>query len=84
MSTPVMVEVKGSPFYSAADALTILEQIEGSMAFLDTIGTRADTKRYKQMRLILESAYRRLHNRMHQEGHYHTHSHATDHTEHHD
>ena len=82
-STPVMVEVAGSPFYADADALTILEQIEGAMAYLDTIAIRADVKRYKEMRLVLESAYRRLHNRMHEHGFHHQHSHGTDHAEHH-
>ena len=82
-STPVMVEVEGSPFFAAADALTILEQIEGAMAYLDTIGTRAESKRTAEMRLLLQSAYRRLHNRMHEMGFDHPHSHSTDHPEHH-
>ena len=81
-STPVMVEVEGSPFFAAADALTILEQIEGLMAYLDTIGTRAESKRTAEMRLLLQSAYRRLHNRMHEMGFDHPHSHSTDHPEH--
>ena len=82
-STPVMIELAGSAFYADADALTILEQIEGAMAYIDTIATRADAKRYKEMRLVLESAYRRLHNRMHEQGFYHDHTHSTDHTAHH-
>ena len=82
-SSPVMVEVEGSPFYAAADAATILEQIEGALAFLDTVGTRAETRRYREMRLVLESAHRRLHNRMHEQGHYHDHSATEDHPEHH-
>ncbi len=82
-TTPVMVELEGSPFYAAADAVTILEQIEGSLAFLDTIGTRAETQVYKRMRLVLEGAHRRLHNRMHQLGHYHEHTPGEDHIEHH-
>ena len=82
-STSVMLEVDGSAFFAAADALTILEQIEGAMAYVDTLGTRAETTRYKAMRLVLESAYRRLHNRMHEAGFDHTHAHATDHRAHH-
>ncbi len=82
-STPVMVEVDGSEFFAAADALTILEQIEGAMAYIDTIGTRAETKRASEMRLLLQSAYRRLHNRMHDMGFDHPHAHSTDHPEHH-
>lgn len=82
-SSPVMVEVDGSPFYAAADALTILEQIEGAMAYLDTIGTRAETQAYRRMRLILESAYRRVHNQMHAMGNFHKHSPMSDHPAHH-
>jgi len=81
-SSPVMVHLEGSQMLAAADALTILEQIEGTMAYLDTIGTRADEKTYKRLHLVLESAHRSVHNRMHQLGHYHRHSPLTDHREH--
>jgi len=82
-SSPVMVDVKGSQIFAAADAVTILEQIEGATAYLDTIGTRAETERYKRMRLVLTAAHRKLHNRMHRAGHYHRHTPADDHAEHH-
>jgi hypothetical protein len=82
-SSPVMVEVSGTPFMAAADAVTILEQIEGALAYLDTVGTRAETSAYKRMRLVLTSAHRDLHNRMHAAGRYHSHGPATDHAEHH-
>ena len=65
-----------------ADAMTILEQIEGALAYLDTVGTRAEDVAYKRMRLILHSAHRSLHNRMHQLGTYHDHTPVTDHPEH--
>jgi hypothetical protein len=81
-SSPVMIHMEGSRMLAAADAVTILEQIEGSMAYLDTIGTRADEKTYKRLRLMLESAHRSLHNRMHHLGHFHRHSPLTDHSEH--
>jgi hypothetical protein len=73
-SSPVMVNVDGSPLLSAFDAVTILEQIEGSLAFLDTIGTRADDEACKRMRLVITSAHRRLHNRMHEQGFMHRHN----------
>ena len=82
-SSPVMVAVEGSEFFAAADAMTILEQIEGALAYLDTVGARAETAAYKRMRLVLTSAHRKLHNRMHQAGCYHDHTPATDHKEHH-
>ena len=81
-SSPVMVTVEGSSLLAAADAVTILEQIEGALAYLDTVGTRAEDRVYKRMRLGLESAHRSLHNRMHQQGQYHDHTPVKDHPEH--
>ncbi len=81
--SPVMVTVEGSPLLAAADAVTILEQIEGALAYLDTVGTRPDDIAYKRMRLVLESAYRGLHNRMHELGYYHHHTPLSDHAKHH-
>lgn len=72
-SSPVMVQVAGTPLLAAADAVTILDQIEGALAYLDTTGIRAADQVYKRMRLALEAIYRTLHNRLHQIGHYHTH-----------
>jgi len=82
-SSPVMIAVGGSPMLAAADAITILEQIEGALAYLDSVGTRAEDVAYKRMRLVLTSAHRSLHNRMHQHGTYHAHTPVTDHAEHH-
>ncbi len=82
-STPVMIDVKDSPFLAAADAMTILEQIEGAIAYLDTVGTRAETEACRRMRMVLTAAHRSLHNRMHQQGRYHEHSPGDDHPEHH-
>jgi hypothetical protein len=78
-----MIDVEGPPISAAADAVTILEQIEGSLAYLDTIGTRANDIAYKRMRLVLEGAHRKFHNRMHELGYYHDHTPVTDHAEHH-
>jgi len=82
-SSPVMVRLKGSEFFAAADAVTILEQIEGSLAYLDTVGTRAETAAYKRMRLVLQHLHRKLHNRMHRLGYFHEHTAVDDHPEHH-
>jgi hypothetical protein len=82
-SSPVMVTLEGSPMLAAADAVTILEQIEGALAYLDTIGTRAEDRVYKRARLVMESAHRGLHNRMHRLGYFHDHTPVTDHPEHH-
>ncbi len=82
-SSPVMVEVEGTQFFSAADALTILHQIEGALAYIDTLGTRAEDTAYKRMRLTLTAAFREMHNKMHRAGIMHDHTPATDHPEHH-
>jgi hypothetical protein len=82
-TSPVMIDIQDSPFYAAADALTILEQIEGTMAYLDTLATFPGAADYKRMRMILTAAHRRLHNRMHAMGHDHVHTPAQDHREHH-
>lgn len=82
-SSPVFAGVEGAPYTAAADALTILEQIEGALAYLDTVGTRAETQAYRRMRLVLEAAHRRVHNQLHQMGHYHAHTPPEDHAAHH-
>jgi hypothetical protein len=67
----------------AADALTILDQVEGAMAYLDTIGTRADDKTFRRMKMVLTSAHRTIHNRLHEMGSFHQHTSLNDHQEHH-
>ena len=83
-SSPVMIGVAESRYFPAADALTILEQIEGTLAFLDVMATRAETEACRRMRLTLEGAHRRIHNRMHESGHFHEHISTEDHPEHHE
>ena len=78
-----MVRVEGSDFFSVPDALVTLDQIEGALAYLDTVGTRAEDEVYKRMRLKLTAAYGTLHRELHQRGHFHEHSPVTDHDEHH-
>ncbi len=53
------------------------------MAFMDTVGTRAEERANKRMRLVLTGAHRRLHNQLHQGGTYHDHTPADDHPAHH-
>ncbi len=52
----------------------MLEQIEGAIAYVDTIAPRPDAVRFKAMRATLESAYNRLHQRMHRQGLFHRHT----------
>ena len=78
-TSPVMIQVEGSRFFSAVDAVTMIDQIEGALAFIDTIGTRAEDEVYKRVRLKLMSAYRAIHNELHQAGHFHEHTAVTAH-----
>jgi len=73
-SSPVVVNVEGTEFFATADAITILEQIEGAMAFIDTVATQAEAKAYKAIKMTLTSAHRALHNRLHNRGVYHDHT----------
>lgn len=72
-TSAVMCDVKRTKFFAAADAVTILEQIEGALAYIELGGTREDARRYKEMRLELEAAARSIHNGLHEAGHYHEH-----------
>lgn len=78
-SSPVMIGVAGTEFFSAADAVTILDQIEGALAYIDTVGTRAEDAAYKRVRMKLTSVYNRLHDQLHARGHYHEHNAVTGH-----
>ena len=78
-SSAVQVRVDGTPLFSQRDATAILEQIEGAIAYVDTLAPRPDALRYKQLRATLEAAHNRLHQRMHQQGVYHQHTPLHDH-----
>lgn len=72
-SSAVYVHLEGSQLLPAADALSILEQIEGAIGFLDTLATRADADRHRRMRMRLTTIHRQLHERMHAAGLDHAH-----------
>lgn len=72
-SSTVSVRVEGSACLPAADALSILNQIEGAIGFLDTIATRPDADRHRRMRMRLTALHRQLHDRMHAAGLDHLH-----------
>ncbi|WP_202865913.1 CehA/McbA family metallohydrolase [Paenibacillus contaminans] len=78
-SSAVMIIVDGKPCFRASDAVTILEQIEGSTAYVKSLATKADDQTYKRLLMTLTSAHRALHNRMHQNGVMHRHSAADQH-----
>ncbi len=64
----------GADLFSEVDAVNILEQIEGAIAYVDTIAPRPEAQRYKHLRAILESAHNRMHGRLHAQGLAHRHT----------
>ena len=80
-TSAIQLLVVDNPIYSQPDAILVLEQIEGAIAYVDTLAPRPDVVRFKQLRATLESAYNRLHQQMHRNGHFHNHSplHGHDH-----
>lgn len=79
-SSAVMALVGDAPVFCQTDAVAVLEQIEGAIAFVDTIAARPEARRYTQLRVTLEAAHKRLHGRLHQQGvaHLHTPLHGHD------
>ncbi|MEM7126400.1 MAG: CehA/McbA family metallohydrolase [Chloroflexota bacterium] len=73
-TSAVHILVGDQPIFSKADAITVLEQIEGAIAYVDTLAPRPDVIRFKQLRATLESAHNRLHQQMHRNGFFHTHT----------
>lgn len=78
-TSAVQVLVADNALFSPKDAVAVLEQIEGAIAYVDTIAPRPAAQRFKQMRATLEAAYNRLHQRMHVNGLFHRHTPLHDH-----
>lgn len=72
-TSAVRVLVEGSELFSEVDSMTVLEQIQGALAYVDTIAPRPELRRLQALRATLEAAYNRLHQRMHAAGIYHRH-----------
>ncbi|MCD6057119.1 MAG: hypothetical protein K0Q89_649, partial [Thermomicrobiales bacterium] len=70
----VQIMVGEKPLFVESVAMAVLEQIEGAIAYVDTLAPRPEARRYKQLRATLESAHNRLHQRMHQQGIFHQHT----------
>jgi hypothetical protein len=73
-TSAVQLLVDGKALFAAKDAMLVLEQIEGALAYVDTIAPRPAAQRFKQLRATLESAHNRLHQRLHQNGLFHRHT----------
>lgn len=83
-TSAIQVLVAGKPLFSVKDATAVLEQIEGAIAYVDTIAPRPAAQRFKQMRATLEAAHNRLHQRMHNSGLFHRHTPLHDHLQAHE
>ena len=73
-TSAVQTLVGDSPLFNQADASAVLEQIEGALAYVDTIAPRPNAQRFREMRAVLEAGHNRLHQRMHAHGVYHNHT----------
>lgn len=73
-TSAVMVQVGSSEPFSEHDSQLVLDQIRGALAYVDTLATRPEARRFQQLRATLETAYNRLHQRMHAAGIYHHHA----------
>jgi hypothetical protein len=80
-TSAVMVSVGSAPHFVANDAMAVLEQIEGALAYVDTLAPRPEAQRFKQMRASIEAAYNQLHQRMHQGGIFHRHTPVSGHAD---
>jgi len=78
-TSAVQVLVGDRPLYREADATAVLEQIEGALAFVDTLAPRPEAQRFRQLRASLEAAHNQLHQRLHRAGVYHQHTPLHDH-----
>ena len=72
-TSAVQVLVDGSELFSDTDSMAVLGQIQGAIAYVDTIAPRSEARRLRELRATLETAYNRLHQRMHAAGMYHRH-----------
>jgi hypothetical protein len=72
-TSAVQVLVEGSELFSETDSMAVLDQIQGAIAYVDTIAPRPEMRRFQELRATLETAYNRLHQRMHAAGVYHAH-----------
>jgi hypothetical protein len=73
-TSAIQILVGDKPLFAPKDAMAVLEQIEGAIAYVDTLAPRPEAQRYKQLRATLESAHNQLHQRLHQQGIYHQHT----------
>jgi hypothetical protein len=72
-TSAVQVRVSGRELFREIDAADVLDQIQGAIAYVDTLAPRRDARELERIRATLEGAYQRLHARLHAAGSYHRH-----------
>ncbi|MER8440096.1 hypothetical protein NKH36_31285 [Mesorhizobium sp. M1312] len=65
-TSSVFVDVGERPIFATTDAVAVLAQIEGSIAYLDTLAPRSSEAGQARMRAALELAHHQLHHQLHQ------------------
>ncbi|MET2831200.1 CehA/McbA family metallohydrolase [Mesorhizobium shangrilense] len=73
-TSAVFIEVDGRAIFATSDAVAVLAQIEGSIAYLDTLAPRSSEAKQARMRAALELAHHRLHHQLHHHGVGHQHT----------
>jgi hypothetical protein len=68
------VEVGDKPLFATADAAAVLAQIEGVIAYVDTLAPRFNEPHHSKLRASLGLAHHRLHQRLHELGAGHSHT----------
>lgn len=81
-SSCVQARVNGARPFKREDAIAVLEQIEGAIAYVDTLAPKPAVRQYKKIRAAIEAAHTRLHQLMHRQGIYHEHNPLHEHGEH--
>ncbi|HEU5430224.1 MAG TPA: CehA/McbA family metallohydrolase [Thermomicrobiales bacterium] len=83
-TSAVQAIVDGQAPFVAAEATAVLDQIEGALAYVDTLAPRPEAQRFKQLRATIEAAHNRLHQRLHRAGIFHRHTPLHHHAEPHE
>ena len=81
-SSAVQVRVAGARPFKREEAIAVLEQIEGAIAYVDTLAPKPAARQYKKIRAAIAAAHTRLHQLMHRQGIYHQHNPLHQHGEH--
>ena len=80
-TSPVYAIVDNQELFNPTDAMYMLTLLEGSVAYLNTLGTRASEQRHQEMIEIIHKAEQHLHTRLQNNGtpmqsHNHPHPHG--------